>query len=87
MDQIEKNIRYDIEVTEARYLTGYKFWIKLSDNTERIYDMETDLWGETMQPLKDINVFKRFKIKHGTLYWPGNVSIAPEHLDLAGKPV
>ena len=84
---MEENVRYDIRVLEVKYLTGYKFWVKLSDNTERIYNMEQDLDGEVYQPLKDINLFKKLRIKHGVVCWPNGADIAPEHLDLVGLPI
>ncbi len=70
------------ELTDAKYVNNYKIWIKFSNNIEGIIDLENELYGEIFEPLKDINIFRSFKI-HPELYvltWDNGADFAPEFI-------
>jgi hypothetical protein len=71
-----------LEVTEARYVGGYKIHLVMNDGTSGIVDLEDSLWGEVFEPLRDPNEFRRFQVSSvlHTLAWPNNADFAPEHL-------
>ena len=76
-------------VTSARYESGYKIRVELSDGTQGVVDLEEDLWGPVFEPLRDEELFRRFSVSAelGTIVWENGADIAPEHLleKLAGS--
>ncbi|MFO7923078.1 MAG: DUF2442 domain-containing protein [Bacteroidales bacterium] len=69
-----------IKVTEAKYFEGYKIAFKFSDGRKKTIDLENELWGEVFEPLKDINVFKRFTLNPFTIQWENGADFDPEFL-------
>jgi hypothetical protein len=69
-----------IKVTEARYLEDYKIVFKFNDGREKTIDFEDELWGEVFEPLKDINLFRRFTLNPFTIQWENGADFAPEFL-------
>jgi hypothetical protein len=45
-------------------------------------DLTDELWGEVFEPLKDPQVFRKFKIDEelNTITWPSGADLAPEFL-------
>ena len=66
-------------VVEARYLGGYRVWLRFDDGLEGEVDLEDVLWGPVFEPLKDPAYFANFKIDW-TLTWPNGADLAPESL-------
>jgi len=73
-------VKYD--VVEARYMGGYVIWLRFRDNTSGEIDLEKGLYGPMFEPLRDLTVFKRFKIhpEFHTLTWLNGADLAPEFL-------
>lgn len=71
-----------IEVTKALYQDEYKIWFEFSDGTSGIADLYKDLWGEMFEPLKNIDLFKEFKVSDifNTIVWENGADLAPEFL-------
>ncbi|MFB3910064.1 MAG: DUF2442 domain-containing protein [Candidatus Eisenbacteria bacterium] len=69
----------DFDVIEARYVDGYRIWLRFRDGTEGIVDLERHLWGPVFEPLKDVEYFRNFSVDL-TLTWPNGADIAPETL-------
>jgi hypothetical protein len=71
-----------LEVTNAIYQDGFKIWIQFNDGTSGIADLYGDLWGQLFEPLKDINLFKKFKVSEimNTIEWENGADLAPEFL-------
>ncbi len=65
-------------VAAARYTRGYRIWVRFADGLEGEIDLESELWGEVFEPLRDIEEFKRFRVDFDTLVWPTGASLAPE---------
>ena len=72
----------DYHVMEAEYVSGYIIRLKFRDGTAGEIDLQPELWGEVFEPLKDLEVFKQFRIhpEFHTLVWPNDADFAPEFL-------
>jgi hypothetical protein len=72
----------DYHVMEAEYVSGYIIRLKFRDGTAGEIDLQPELWGEVFEPLKDLEVFKQFRIhtEFHTLVWPNGADFAPEFL-------
>ncbi len=83
-----------VKIVEARYLGGYKVWLRFADGVKGNVDLENDLWGEVFEPLKDQKEFGKVRLDEElhTLVWPNGADFAPEFLyqklcpDYALKP-
>ena len=71
-----------IEVTKAEHRGGHRIWVEFSDGTSGIVNLEKDLWGPMFEPLKDVEVFKRFRVSEAlhTIVWENDADFAPEFL-------
>jgi hypothetical protein len=69
-------------VEEARYVRDYIVWLRFRDGTSGEIDLRPELWGEVFEPLKDLEVFRSFKIdpECHTIVWPNGADFAPEFL-------
>ena len=72
----------DPKLTQAEYLGGYQIRLVFDDGTEGVVDLESELWGEVFEPLKDINAFREFTLNAEleTIVWPNGADFAPEFL-------
>ncbi len=71
-----------LHVKEAKYLHDYVIWLKFNDGTEGEIDLANELEGEVFEPLKDLNLFKSFKVdpEMETIVWANGADLAPEFL-------
>ncbi len=68
-------------VVDAKYIKDYHIWLKFNDGKSGEVDLFKKIsWGEIFQPLQDIEYFKDFKIRGGTLSWKNEADLAPESL-------
>lgn len=67
---------------EAKYRSDYRIWLKFSDGVEGEVDLESELWGEMFEPLKDKARFVEFALNNEleTIVWPNGADFAPEFL-------
>ncbi|HEX8690576.1 MAG TPA: DUF2442 domain-containing protein [Solirubrobacterales bacterium] len=76
-----------IEVTDVEPLGGFVLRLRFNDDTERVVDLEAELWGPVFEPLKeDPELFRAVKIEGPTIAWPNGADLAPEFLHSAGRP-
>lgn len=68
------------EVVKAEYVNNYKVRLWFNNSVTKVVDLLPSLNGIVFEPLKDINYFKRFKIKYNTLEWENGADFAPEYL-------
>jgi len=71
-----------ITLTEAKYIDGYRIWIKFSDGLSGIVDF-TDIIqnNPAAHPLADQNEFQRFYLDDWpTLAWSCGFDFSPESL-------
>ena len=66
----------------AKYLRDYKIQVTFADDKIGVIDLEQELWGEIFEPLKDIRVFRNFKVdtELDTITWSTGADLAPEYL-------
>ena len=69
-------------IAEAKYAGDYRIWLRFADGVEGEVDLESELWGEMFQPLKDKTLFARFQLypERSTIFWPNDADLAPEFL-------
>jgi Protein of unknown function (DUF2442) len=71
-----------IRVTEAKWVRGYVLHLRFSDGAEGDVDLQEDLEGPVFEALKDVDVFKSFRVhpELHTVVWPNGADFAPEFL-------
>jgi hypothetical protein len=71
-----------LEVTKAVYVEDYKIHLCFNNGESGVIDLEKLLWGPMFEPLKEIDVFKRFRLSEvlHTLCWENDADFAPEYL-------
>ncbi len=71
-----------LEVTHAKYENDYKIWVKFNNDESGIIDLSDDLWGDIFAPLKNTDLFRKFKISDvmNTIEWENGADLAPEYL-------
>jgi len=78
------------EVTKAEYIGDYKVSVLFNDGVMKIIDFYGILFFHdypAFLPLKNLEIFKKFKVTD-TLEWDnGNIDIAPETLYEMGEVV
>ncbi len=76
------------EVTHADYIGDYKVSVLFNDGVKKTVDFYSILFENdypAFRPLKNLDVFKNFKVTD-TLEWDnGNIDIAPETIYDLGK--
>ena len=70
------------KLCETEYRGDYVVWLKFGDGIEGEVDLESELWGEMFEPLKDKTYFAqvRYSQELGTIVWPNGADFAPEFL-------
>jgi len=71
-----------LEVTSAEHIEGYKIRVSFNTGQSGIVDLKDSLWGPVFEPIKDLDVFKRFKVSETlhTICWENDTDFAPEFL-------
>lgn len=71
-----------LHVREAKYLHDYVVWIRFNDGAQGEIDLAPELEGEVFGPLKDQDLFRRFRVdpEIETLVWENGADLAPEFL-------
>lgn len=70
------------KLVNAEYVREYQIKVSFDDGTAGIIDVKDELWGEVFEPLKDLSVFRNFRIdpELHTIVWPTGADLAPEYL-------
>jgi hypothetical protein len=70
------------KLKSAEYLGGYVIRFRFADGVAAELDLEAELWGEVFEPLKDPDLFRRFRLNKelNTVAWPTGADLAPEFL-------
>jgi hypothetical protein len=71
-----------VEARELRVIPPYTIDVTFADGTQRRIDMESELWGEVFEPLRNPEVFAQAKLNptFGSVCWPTGADLAPEFL-------
>lgn len=72
----------DYRLINAKYVRDFVVWVKFSDGVEGELDLREELSGPVFEPLRDVNLFKKFIIhpELQTLVWENDADFAPEFL-------
>ncbi|HET6400475.1 MAG TPA: DUF2442 domain-containing protein [Candidatus Kapabacteria bacterium] len=68
------------EIVRATYLHDYVINVAFDDGYEMNYNVELALTGEIGSPLRDMNLFKQFRLEGGALVWPNGFDTCPDYL-------
>ncbi|HET9136039.1 MAG TPA: DUF2442 domain-containing protein [Candidatus Kapabacteria bacterium] len=76
-----------LTVQRVEYLKEYSLLLKFSDGSERIVDLEKELYGEVFEPLKAKQSFAQVYVNNdtGTIEWFNGADFAPEFLYTISK--
>ena len=71
-----------LHVKRADYINDYKIRVYFNNGENGIVDLKDELIGDVFEPLKDIDLFKRFHIdpEIETIVWENGADLAPEFL-------
>ncbi|MGH7614967.1 MAG: DUF2442 domain-containing protein [Gemmatimonadales bacterium] len=77
----------DYQLVEARHVADHVLWLRFRDGTAGEVDLAPELQGPVFEPLRDLKLFKQFKIhpEFHTLVWPNGADFAPEFLHRAAR--
>jgi hypothetical protein len=72
----------DYRLIDAKYVRDFVVWVKFSDGVEGEIDLRAEIFGPIFEPLKDINLFKKFVVhpELQTLVWENDADFSPEFL-------
>lgn len=71
-----------LHVKEAKYIHDYVLWLRFNDGAIGEIDLKDELYGEVFEPLKDLKMFKSFRVDPDleTIVWSNGTDMAPEFL-------
>ncbi len=69
-----------LKVMGAKYIRAYEIELSFNNGEKAKINLESELWGEVFEPLKDLEIFKDFHLNNGTIEWPNGADFAPEFL-------
>lgn len=71
-----------LELVSAEYVNEYRIRVCFNNGECGIVDLKDALWGAVFEPLKDLELFKRFKVSDilHTIHWENDADLAPEFL-------
>ena len=66
----------------AEYVADYRIRVRFADGREGEIDLAEELWGEVFEPLRDVSVFRRFRLDRelSTIAWETGADLAPEYI-------
>jgi hypothetical protein len=69
-----------VEVVRAEYVDGFRVRLWFNNNVIKVVDLTSSLQGKVFEPLKNMDLFKQFKVKFNTIEWENGADFAPEYL-------
>ncbi|MBA3866276.1 MAG: DUF2442 domain-containing protein [Solirubrobacterales bacterium] len=78
-----------ISVTQVEPVDGFELRLRFSDDSERVVDLEPELWGPVFEPLKaDPDLFRQVRVdaEIGTIVWPNGADMDPDVLHGSHEP-
>ncbi len=71
-----------LHVKEAKYLHDYVIWLRFNNGIEGEIDLSDELEGEVFGSLRDLDMFKSFRVDHDlqTIVWENRADFASEFL-------
>lgn len=76
-----------LRIRRAVALPGFVVRLTLTDGATVERDIGGLLVGPVFEPIRrDAAMFRRVRVRHGTLVWPGDVDLDPDVLIWGGAP-
>lgn len=69
-----------IWITKASYLREYQIEIEFNNNIKGVVDFKQHLDKKIFEPLKELEIFRSFKLNSWTLEWENGADFSPEFL-------
>lgn len=71
-----------LHVKNARYTSGFKFWVSFDDGSSGEVDLTNILKGSMFEPLNNPQFFSKLSVdpELETVVWPNGADLAPEFL-------
>ncbi len=77
-----------MKVLSANYISNYVLEIAFNNGCTLSCNLEELVNSQgVFQTLKEISLFKKFRIENGVIEWAGDIDIAPEYLYKIGSPL
>lgn len=64
------NVKMILNIINAKHIKNYEIWLKFDNGLEKIVDLKDVIFNDPrkiFEPLREIEYFKKFKIKHNTV--------------------
>ena len=70
------------KLERAEYVADYRIRLWFADGRQGEIDLAEELWGEVFEPLKEVSVFRQFRLdtELNTIAWETGADFAPEYL-------
>jgi hypothetical protein len=70
------------KLESAEYAGGYGIRVRFADGRTGEVDLANELWGEVFEPLKNVALFRAFRVNQefNTIEWDNGADLAPEYL-------
>lgn len=69
-----------LEIIKAEYIDNYRIKLWFNDGKVKIVDLADSLNGLVLEPLRELEFFRKFTIKFNTIEWENGADFAPEYL-------
>lgn len=69
-----------IHVTYVKYLEDYQLFVTFNNGVSGVIDLESELYGQVFEPLRDKTLFQQVFLTTRTIEWPNGADFAPEFL-------
>ncbi len=76
-----------LAVTKVIPRKDYTLLLTFEDGKDGVYDFKSDLLRPIFKKQQNIDFFMQAKVLYGTVVWPDNSDIAPEHLYEKAIPI
>ncbi len=78
------------KLQSAEYVADYRIRLQFADGRQGEIDLADELWGEVFEPLKNLAIFRKFRLdtELNTITWETGADLAPEYLyeKASGQP-
>jgi len=66
----------------AEHVANHRVRMRFADGREGEIDLAEELWGEVFESLRDVYVFRRFRLDRelNTIAWETGADLAPEYI-------
>ena len=75
-------------IASVKHLFDYILLLSYDDGSVKVFDFTPELWGETMEPLKNTEEFRKVRIEQGALRWDEyDIDYCPDSIYEVATPI